>query len=52
MDLTAPHLGFVYGAYALSAILIVGLVIYVVGRDRSLRAEVARLEKTGDRHSS
>ncbi len=45
MDLSAEHLGFVIGAYALSAILLVGLVIYVFARDRGLRAEAARLEQ-------
>ena len=46
MDFAAPHIGFVVGAYALSVILIVGLVVYVMARDRSLRAEVLLLEKS------
>jgi heme exporter protein CcmD len=51
MDMSAPHFGFVVAAYALSVVFIGGLVAYVLGRDRSLRSEVARLEKTrrGDR---
>lgn len=45
MDFTAPHLGFVLAAYGLSAVLILGLVIYVLHRDRSLRAEADRLDR-------
>lgn len=46
MDFTAPYLGFVFGAYALSAILIAGLAVYIIARDRMLRAEAAKLEKS------
>jgi heme exporter protein CcmD len=46
MDFSAPHMGFVIGSYALSALLIAGLALYIVQRDRKLRAEVARLEKS------
>ncbi len=46
MDLSAEHLGFVIAAYALSAILLVGLVIYIFARDRGLRIEAARLEQS------
>ena len=45
MDLSAPHMGYIIGSYALSAILIVGLVVYVIARDRSLRAEAERLDR-------
>lgn len=44
MDLTADHLGFVIGAYAISAIMLAGLVTYVLARDRALRCDVQRLE--------
>ena len=37
MDMTAPHVDFVIAAYAASAFGIVGLIIWVVWRDRSLR---------------
>ena len=45
MDLSAPHMGYVIGAYALSAILIIGLTVYVLARDRGLRAEAGRLDR-------
>ncbi len=44
MDFSAPHMGFVIASYGLSALLIVGLTLYVVLRDRRLRAEVAKLD--------
>lgn len=44
MDFSAPHAGFVVASYALSAVLIAGLVIYVIARDRSLRGEANRLD--------
>lgn len=44
MDFTAPHLGFVYASYALTALCLVGLIAYVLGRDRAARAEAAALE--------
>ena len=44
MDLTADHLGFVIGAYAISAIMLAGLVTYILARDRALRCDVRRLE--------
>jgi heme exporter protein CcmD len=46
MDFAAPHAGFVIAAYALSALLIAGLTLYVVIRDRKLRAEAAKLDKS------
>jgi heme exporter protein CcmD len=42
MDLAAAHTGFVMCAYALSAILLTGLVIYILARDRAMRAEMDR----------
>lgn len=48
MDLAAPHSGFVIAAYILSAALIAGLVVYVMVRDRALRARAGQLdERTG-----
>jgi heme exporter protein CcmD len=46
MDFAAPHAGFVIAAYALSALLIAGLTLYVVFRDRKFRAEAAALDKS------
>jgi heme exporter protein CcmD len=45
MDLNASHIGFVIGAYALSALLLAGLVILTIARDRKLRHEAARLDE-------
>lgn len=45
MDFSAAHAGFVIGAYALSAVVLVGLVVYVLGRDRLLRGEAAALDR-------
>jgi heme exporter protein CcmD len=44
--MSGDHAGFVIGAYSLSAILLAGLTVYVFTRDRRLRAEVSRLEKS------
>ena len=44
MDFTADHLGFVFAAYAISAVFIGGLVVQVLLKDRRLRAEADRLE--------
>ena len=51
MDFAAPHAGFVVASYALSVIFLAGLIVYVLGRDRALRSEAARLERhrPGDR---
>ncbi|MBI2719969.1 MAG: heme exporter protein CcmD [Rhizobiales bacterium] len=45
MDFAAAHVSFVIGAYALSAIALVGLTIQVITRDRALKAELRRLEE-------
>ena len=45
MDLNADHLGFVIASYALSAIFILALTIYVLVRDRKLRDEAQRLDR-------
>jgi heme exporter protein CcmD len=42
MDFAAAHTGFVIGAYALSAIVLVGLVVYTLAHDSVLRAEMDR----------
>jgi heme exporter protein CcmD len=45
MDFSAPHMGFIVASYALSALLICGLTIYILVKDRRLRAEAERLDK-------
>ena len=42
MDLNAAQTGFVVAAYALSAIVLAGLVIYTLAHDRALRGKVDR----------
>jgi len=44
MDMSAPHLGFVAGSYAITAVLLVGLIAWIIWRDRALRAEAQRLD--------
>lgn len=41
MDYSAPHLGFVYVSYALTAVVLVGLLLWTVARSRRLAAELA-----------
>ena len=45
MDFSAPHAGFVVASYALSFILIGGLTVRILLRDRRARAEAERLER-------
>jgi heme exporter protein CcmD len=45
MDWTAPHLGFVLSAYALTFVVLLGLAAYVIVRDRRLARDVASLER-------
>ncbi|MBC8037895.1 MAG: heme exporter protein CcmD [Rhizobiales bacterium] len=42
MDFAAAYTGFVIGAYGLSALVLGGLVIYILAQDRALRAELDR----------
>ncbi len=42
MDLTAAHTGYVLAAYALSAICITGLCMFIMRRDRHLRQRLER----------
>ena len=44
MDFSAPHIGFVIGSYALSVILILGLIVSILLRDAKNRSEAKRLE--------
>jgi len=45
MDFTATYSGFVIGAYALSATMLTGLVIFILARDRVLRTEMERKDQ-------
>ncbi len=45
MDFSDKHIEFILASYALSFLLICGLTIYVIVRDRRLRAEAERLDK-------
>jgi len=44
MDFSAKHIGFVIASYALTFVLLAGLIIATLGRDRKLRAEAERLD--------
>ncbi len=46
MDWNADHAGFVIAAYALSLVLVAGLIIYVFNRDARVRKRLAQFEKT------
>ena len=46
MDWNADHAGFVIAAYALSFVLLTGLIIYVCNRDDRTRKRLAQFEKT------
>lgn len=49
MDWTAPHLGFVVGAYAASLIVLVGLALWLLRRDRSARRALKDAESRRER---
>ena len=40
MDLAATHLGYVFAAYGLSALVLVGITLWVLLRDRALQAKL------------
>ncbi len=44
MDWSAPHSGFVLASYALSFVVLGGLIAFTVRRDRKLKRDVAKLE--------
>ncbi|MFO1132501.1 MAG: heme exporter protein CcmD [Hyphomicrobiales bacterium] len=44
MDFSANHIGYVIASYALSFVVLAGLIITTLGRDRKLRAEAERLD--------
>lgn len=41
MDYSAAHLGYIYASYILSAVVMVGLLVWVMARSRKLTAELA-----------
>ena len=45
MNLNADHLGFVIAAYGLSGVFILALTIYVLLKDRTLRAAAQHLDR-------
>jgi heme exporter protein CcmD len=45
MDWTAAHAGFVTASYAISAICIAGLIIYIFNRDARARKALVQIEK-------
>lgn len=47
MDWAAPHAGFVIAAYALSALVIVGLAAVIIRTGRERAREVKALEEAG-----
>ena len=46
MDWNASHAGFVIASYAMSLVLVAGLVIHVFSRDARIRKRLAQFEKT------
>ena len=45
MDFSAAHTGFVIASYGLSALLLAGMTVYVIARDRHLRRAVEELKQ-------
>ncbi|WP_373505371.1 heme exporter protein CcmD [Aestuariivirga sp.] len=45
MDFTANHIGFVLASYGMSFVLIGGLIVSILMKDRKLRAEAERLDQ-------
>lgn len=45
MDFSANHIGFVLASYGMSFVLIAGLVVKILLRDRKLRSEAERLDQ-------
>lgn len=46
MDWNADHAGFVIAAYALSLVLIAGLIVYTFSRDARVRKRLALFQET------
>ena len=46
MDWNADHAGFVAAAYALSLVLVAGLIIYIFNRDTRARKQLSQFQET------
>ena len=46
MDWNADHTGYVIAAYALSVVLVAGLIIYVFNRDARMKRRLMQFEKS------
>ncbi len=46
MDWNANHSGFVIASYAMSIVLLAGLIVYIFNRDARIRKLLAQFEKT------
>jgi heme exporter protein D len=47
MDFSNPHISFVVASYAITAVVLAGLIGWVIARGRSLDRRLARLEAEG-----
>lgn len=47
-----PHAGFIWAAYAITALVVGGLTIWIIATDRRQRRLLARLEAGGARRRS
>jgi heme exporter protein D len=47
MDFSNPHIGFVVASYAITAVVLAGLIGWVIARGRSLDRRLAHLESEG-----
>ena len=52
MSLLAGHWGYVAAAYAITAVVLVGMTLWIVGDGRRLRRRIADLEARGIRRRS
>ena len=48
----APHAGFIIAAYLVTAVALIGLVVWVLADGRALRRRLAELEARGIRRRS
>ena len=48
MDLASAHISYVVASYGITAVALILLAAFVLGRDRWLKRELARLEAESD----